>query len=273
MSTSRKQLLDDLAQDFRHALRGLRRAPGFGAAVITTLALGLGANAAMFGVVDRLVFRPYAYLRDPSTVHHLYTREWNRGILRTVSRSEYASYLDLQQWTKSFSQYAAFTHRTLAVGMGDASRERQVAIVSASFFNFFDAKPELGRFFTADEDVTPRGADVVVLGYSLWKSEFGGRDVRGEKLQVGNVGATIIGVAPEGFVGVNDAEPPALPPDYHVRRRAAGSALGNDVLQCVLLVVHGNHGSTEARSEHRSRSGRREPGCRQKLEQAPCDRA
>jgi predicted permease len=82
--------------------------------------------------------------------------------------------------------------------------------VSASFFEFFDARPALGRFFVADEDVTPRGADVAVLSHAFWRSEFGGRDVRGELLQVGNMRATIVGVAPEGFNGVNDANPPAL---------------------------------------------------------------
>ena len=82
--------------------------------------------------------------------------------------------------------------------------------MNASFFQFFTARPALGRFFVPSEDVTPRGADVVVLSYAFWQSEFGGRDVRGEHLQVGNIRAVIIGVAPEGFAGVNDANPPVL---------------------------------------------------------------
>jgi len=206
-----RQLLEHLAQDLRHSLRGLRKSPGFAAAVILTLGLGIGANAAMFGVVDRLMFRPYAYLKDPETVHRIYLQQFDRGTLRTSSGGlQYARYLDLRNNTTSFSNYAAFTNPNLAVGTGDAARERRVGVVSASFFDFFSAKPALGRLFTAAEDTTPRGANVAVLGNAFWKSEFGGRDVRGHALQVGNVAATIIGVAPEGFAGVMDLDPPAV---------------------------------------------------------------
>ncbi len=202
--------LDHLRQDLRYALRGLRRSPGFAATVIVTLGLGIGANAAMFGVVDRLIFRPFAYMRDPGTVHRVYLRSLDRGTPRTSSAFEYTRYLDLAKWTTSFSQHAGLASRNMAIGTGEASRERQVATVSASFFAFFDAAPAQGRFFTAAEDSTPKGADVAVLGHTFWKSEFGGRQVVGEVLQVGNIPATIIGVAPEGFAGVWDGNPPAV---------------------------------------------------------------
>ena len=200
--------LETIWQDIRYALRGLRRSPAFGATVIATLGLGIGANAAMFDVVDRLMFRPLGYLRDPGSVHRIYWQTDNRGTTRTTQTTYYTRYLDLQRWTHSFSQLAAFSERNLAVGDGELARERRVGAVSASFFEFFNARPALGRFFTADEDVTPRGADVAVLSYALWQSEFGGRDVRGEVLRIGDVRATIIGVAPPGFDGVNDANPP-----------------------------------------------------------------
>ncbi|MEJ7810715.1 MAG: ABC transporter permease, partial [Gemmatimonadaceae bacterium] len=210
MSASPARILDELAQDLRHAVRALRKAPGFTAAVVLTLALGVGANATMFGVVDRLMFRPYPYLRDPATVHRLYFRTEDRGTTTTRWDAEYTRYTDLVKWTASFAQAAGFTRRTMAVGVGDAARERRVAAVSATFFDFFDARPALGRFFTPEEDVTPRGADVAVLGHDFWRVVFGGRDVRGEILQVGDIRATIIGVAPAGFVGVDDTDPPAV---------------------------------------------------------------
>jgi len=80
-----------------------------------------------------------------------------------------------------------------------AHLERQLAPMAAkwrgagasAFFEFFNARPALGRFFTGDEDVTPRGGDVAVLSYALWQSEFGGRDVRGEVLRVGDIRTTI----------------------------------------------------------------------------------
>jgi predicted permease len=205
-----RRALDRLQQDLRHALRGLRRSPGFTLTVVATLALGIGANTAMFDVVDRLMFRPLAYLRDPGTVHRVYWQSRDRDRTTTGTSTQYARYLDLQRWTTSFSQMAGFSERPLAVGEGEAARERRVGVVSASFFDFFDARPALGRFFTAAEDVTPRGADVAVLSHAYWLSEFGGRDVRGERLRVGNIRATIVGVAPPGFSGVNDADPPAL---------------------------------------------------------------
>jgi hypothetical protein len=161
-------------------------------------------------VIDRLMFRPYPYLRDPARAHRVYL-QWNdRERIRTSSGFEYTRYLDLKKFTSSFSQFAGFTQRSMAVGVGDAARERQVAVVNASFFDFFDLRPALGRFFVAAEDSTPRGASVVVLSYGFWKAEFGGRDVLGQTLQVRNILCTIIGVAPKGFVGVPDAEPPAV---------------------------------------------------------------
>ena len=217
--------LDHLMKDLRYALRGLRHSPGFTATVILTLALGIGANTAMFNVVDRLMFRPLAYLRDPGTVHGVYWQRQVGGTTRTTMSTQYARYLDLRQWTSSFSQLAGFYETNLAVGEGESSLERRVGAVSASFFDFFDADPALGRFFRAGEDVTPRGADVAILSHAFWQSEFGGRDVRGELLQVGEVRATIIGVAPAGFAGVNDADPPVV---YIPITSFAGSGASND---------------------------------------------
>jgi putative ABC transport system permease protein len=202
--------LDILRQDVRYALRGIRRSPVFTITVIATLGLGLGANAAMFNVVDRLMFRPLAYLRDPDSVHRIYWQTDNRGTTNTQLTTYYTRYLDLKRWTRSFDALAAFSERDIAVGDGELARERRVGAVSASFFSFFDARPALGRFFTPQEDTPPRGADVAVISHAMWQSDFGGRDVRGESLRVGNVRATIIGVAPQGFDGVNDANPPVV---------------------------------------------------------------
>ena len=204
------RVIDGLRHDLRDAWRGFRRTPAFALTVVVTLALGIGANAAMFNLVDRLMFRPLSYLRDAENVHRIYWQWQERGTTTTTTATQYARYLDLQKWTTSFEDVAAFYEFRLAVGEGDASRERRVSAVSASYFDFFDVQPVLGRFFTRDEDVVPRGADVAVLAFAFWQSEFGGRDVRGETLQVGNVRATIIGVAPRSFDGVNDASPPAV---------------------------------------------------------------
>ena len=95
--------LEQFLQDARYAVRGLRRSPGFAATAIVTLALGIGANAAMFGVVDRLMFRPYAYLNDPGTVHRVYLRSLYRGTEIVNQSFEYTRFLDLRRHTTVFS--------------------------------------------------------------------------------------------------------------------------------------------------------------------------
>jgi putative ABC transport system permease protein len=200
---------DILQQDVRYTLRGLRRSPGFTATVIATLGLGIGANAAMFGVVDRLMFRPLPYLRDPASVHRVYLQVTTRGRLLTQTVFPYTRYLDLQRATRSFSQTAAFSVNTWAVGTADAAREYPVAAVSASFFQFFDARPALGRFFDATEDVVPRGAAVAVLDHGYWQRELGGKNVIGLPLHIGRIVYTIVGIAPKDFVGVATEQAPA----------------------------------------------------------------
>ena len=202
--------LDHLQQDVRYAFRGLRRSPGFTLSAVITLGLGIGANVAMFGVIDRLMLRPHAYLRDAGRVHRVYLQYTDRDRENTRFGMEYTRYLDLRRWTTSFSDFAAYSHGTLAVGVGDGARERSIAAVSASFFDFFDAPPALGRYFQPTEDTTPAGATVAVLDHGFWQSNYGGRPVVGETVQVGSVVYTIIGVAPEGFAGVAEDGTPAL---------------------------------------------------------------
>lgn len=148
---------DTLSRDLAYALRGLARAPGFTATVIATLGLGLGANVAMFGVVDRLLYRPLAFLRDPGTVHRLYWQWDDASQTRTTRTAAYRRYLDLRESAQALSALAAFSERDVAVGEGEQAQERRITAVSASYFDFFDAAPVRGRYFAADE-TAPRAA-------------------------------------------------------------------------------------------------------------------
>ena len=206
--------LEILGQDLRYAARGLRSTPGFTAAVVITLALGIGANVAMFGIVDRLLFRAPNYLRAPERVHRVYVAWTDNNAERVERTIEYLRFEDLTRWTTAFDRTAVAAYRSLAVGTGDAARELPVAVVSATFFDLFDARPVIGRFFAPDEDRTPVGADVAVLGYGLWQSRYAGsRDVLGRRIQIGDLTCTVIGVAPDGFVGItDDAAPVAFVP-------------------------------------------------------------
>jgi putative ABC transport system permease protein len=202
--------LDQLLDDVRYALRGLRASPGFTAGVVLTLGLGLGANTAMFGVVDRLLFRAPPLLRDPGTAHRVYAFRTRRGVEAVGGADQYARYRDIVRWTRSFAAVAGYAIRDLAVGLGDDAREMRVGVVSPSFFSFFDAAPVLGRYFTEAESTPPGAAPLAVLGYGMWQTQYGGRrDVVGTRLQVGSVAYTIVGVAPRGFVGLWGDRPPA----------------------------------------------------------------
>ncbi|HEX4632865.1 MAG TPA: ABC transporter permease, partial [Gemmatimonadales bacterium] len=201
---------EHLVQDLRYAVRGLRSKPAFTLAVTLTLALGIGANTAMFSVVDRLLFRPPALLRDPAATQRLYLAQTYRGKVYNSGSVQFARYLDLTRLTHTFERTAEVSSRKLAIGVGTNSREMQVGAVSASFFGFFDAPPAIGRYFTSAEDTFPQGAAVAVLSNGLWQTQYGGRsDVLGQTIQIGATLYTIIGVAPRGFVGLWSGEPPA----------------------------------------------------------------
>lgn len=201
-----------LWQDASYALRGIRTRPGFATIVILTLALGIGANAAMFGVVDRLLFRAPAFLASPDHTHRMFTRRVIGGEAGTTANVSYRRYRDLADQTTSFERMAAFFVSDLAIGRGEDARERKVALVSASYWPFFDIRPVLGRFFTPAEDVPPAGTAVAVISHGYWQTQYGGAaNVLGTTLQIGSQAYSIIGVAPKGFTGT-DLSPIAFVP-------------------------------------------------------------
>jgi len=200
-----REFLSNGAQDFRYAARGMRKSPGFTAAVVLTLALGIGANATMFGVVDRLLLQAPAHLRAPDEVHRVYltANGDNFGMMIGTNQS-YARYQDLIKHARSASQIAAHYETELVFGTGEAAHEERTGLVSASFWPLFGVQPALGRFFTTAEDQLPQGTPVAVLGYGYWQSHFGGsRDVIGKPIRIGRSDYTIIGVTPPGFSGIS----------------------------------------------------------------------
>jgi len=200
--------LEALWQDATYTIRDLRRNPTFTIGVALTLALGIGANAAMFSLIDRLLFRPPPFMVDPSTVQQVYMYRTSQG-KESGTGGQYARYADMARYSTAFSQAAGVRLKGLAVGVGEGTRVRSVAIVSAGFFGFFDAPPVLGRYYTPNEDALPDPAPVAVLSHALWTTQFGARrDVLGATLRIDAVEYTIIGVAPKGFVGLWPYRPP-----------------------------------------------------------------
>ena len=197
--------LDALRDDLRYAMRQLRRAPGFSAALALTFALGIGANATMFEILDRLLFRPPAFMPDADRVGRVYLRSPRPDGTESIANNiSYLRYTELRDHTRAFSQTAAiYQDAQRVVGLGNAAEAVAVGLVSASFWQMFDVRPVVGRFFTPDEERPPRGTNVVVLGYGYWQSRFGGdRAVIGRQLRVEAEMYTIIGVAPKGFHGI-----------------------------------------------------------------------
>jgi predicted permease len=201
--------IDALMQDVRYALRGLRRSPGFTATVVLTLGLGIGANTAMFAVIDRLMFRPFPMLHDPATAHRVYLETTYRGTTNANPTFPYLRYVDLSRATRTIADMAAESEWRFAVGSGEATTVRKVVGVTPSFFAFFDAPPALGRYMLASED-SGTGQPVAVLSHAIWATEFRAANVLGQLLKIGTVDYTIVGVAPAGFVGTTDGAVPDI---------------------------------------------------------------
>ena len=195
--------LDSVAQDVRYALRGLRREPSFTAFAIVTLALGIGANSAMYGVVDRLLLRGPDHIVDAGQlVRFTTTVRRTSGGEATYASAGYVLYDNLRTLS-SFDGVAAYTDRSFSLGRGRDARSISGGAATAGFFGLLGVRPALGRFFTPDEDDTRSPANVVVLGEALWRSQFASdRAILGRTITLNQETYTVVGVAPRGFTGV-----------------------------------------------------------------------
>ena len=200
-----REWVTDLSSDIRYAVRALVREPSFSVFAVVTLALGIGVNAAMFSVVDRLLLSGPAHVRDPNGVMRLQSAYQPAGRpVQQSGRFGYVAYDVLHRGTQSFDAIAAYqvTPEGALLGRGVDARRINRGEATAGFFPLLGVQPALGRFFDEREDDVVAPAYVVVLGYALWQREFGGqRDVIGKSLTLDNRDFTIVGVAPNGFTG------------------------------------------------------------------------
>ncbi|MGD2154056.1 MAG: ABC transporter permease [Gemmatimonadales bacterium] len=197
-------ILSTALDNLSHAARGLRRSPGFTAAVVVTLALGIGVNATMFGIVDRLLLSEPAQVRDADQVRRLYAHMRFRPGGPLVHQRALA-YLDFTDWQQaaSFKAVGAYWANDVTLGRGADAVRLNGGLASASFFNVLGLEPALGRFFNESEDQAG-AAGVTVLSYGLWKRRFGSDpSVLGRTLDIGAGTYTVIGVAPRGFTGID----------------------------------------------------------------------
>jgi len=199
--------VDAIEQDVRQAVRGFRRNPAFVAMATLTLALGVGANAAMFGIVDRLLLRGPEHLAAPEQVVRVYvTRVLPNANVTTSGLQPYVLYRGVRDHTSAFSAVATYLPMDLRVGVGLESRLVHATYATPDLFTLAKVRPALGRFYTAEEDLPPRGEAVVVLGYGYWQSDFAGDStIVGKVVTLDDRKFRVIGVAPRGFTGVDRA--------------------------------------------------------------------
>jgi predicted permease len=191
-------------RDLHYALRTLRHNPGFAAVAIISLALGIGANGAIFSMAEYLLLRPLP-VPHPSgiVVVQAQSRGESNGMFQQAGLS-YPDFIDLQRKSKSFAGLAASQYFSFGIAPDKTTlpKMKYGALVSGNFFSVLGVSPALGRSFRADEDQVPGRDAVVVLGHDFWETEFASSpDVIGKTIFLNGLPFTVVGVAPEPFRG------------------------------------------------------------------------
>ncbi len=187
------QPVELLFREVRHALRTLRKSPGFSAVAVATLALGIGASTAIFSVFAGVLLQPLDY-GDPERIVRLQT-SWAGEPDAGISPAEYFDYRD---GLDVFSSVGVYAYTSPSLTGGEAPERLRAAFVSSGLLPTLSPELLLGRAFTAEEEEP--GHDVVILSHDLWQRHFGSAgDVLGRTLVLNGVARTVVGVLPEGF--------------------------------------------------------------------------
>jgi putative ABC transport system permease protein len=188
-----------LLQDLKYGFRVLRKSPGFAVVAVVVLALGIGANTAIFSVVNAVLLRPLPY-RDPSRLMQVWHVPPPKSFpgMTTFSVSP-ANYLDWERQNHVFQSMAIYGFRSFNITGTDQPQALQASAVSQDFCSTLGVSPLLGRTFTADEE-QPGHNHVVILGYALWKSSFGGNSqIVGSSITLDGEPYNVVGVMPPKF--------------------------------------------------------------------------
>jgi predicted permease len=190
--------MNTLLQDVRYAIRVLRQSPGFIAVAVLSLGLGIGANTAIFSLIDAALFRPLPVDAPDRLVSIFTTDKKNPGNLPM----SHLNYLDYRDNNQVFSGVAAFTFGQMNLTTGSETEQAVVQVVSGNYFSVLGLRAQIGRTFLPEEDQTPNSHPVVVMGHGLWERRFG-RDpaVVGKTVSLNRRSFTVVGVAPKGFTG------------------------------------------------------------------------
>jgi len=199
-----------LAQDLRFAARTFRKSPIFIAVAVLSLALGIGANTAIFTLVDQLLLRLLP-VKNPEQLVLLWGRGQHYGSNNGRYRLSYPMYEDFRDHNQVFSGMFCVDPMGMSVSAGGRTEHVSGELVSGTYFPVLGVGAALGRVFTPDDDRAPDGEPYVVLGYRYWLERFGGQpSVIGSKLLVNGYPLTVVGVSQAGFDGTNPGEEVAI---------------------------------------------------------------
>ncbi len=198
---------DVMRQDLAYAWRTTRRSPGFTTVVVLTLALGIGANASVFSVLDRLYLRTPHGIADPSSLRRTWIEHF-RTSTGVPFRSQAISYPTYDAITEATgTRRASALYRTdFAMRLGKRPTDPRVSVVyaTANYFEVLGVRPALGRLYGADEDRPGRGASVVVVSHAFWQSRLrGDSSALGRPIAIGKDTYTVVGVLDPGFSGLD----------------------------------------------------------------------
>jgi predicted permease len=188
-----------LIQDLRYAIRQLRKSPGFTATAVVTLALGIGANTAIFSVVNGALLRPLAF-REPNRLVHVWHVPPAKCFpgMTTFSVSA-ANYLDWQSQNQVFENMAIYTYHGFTLTGGEKPEQVDASAVSSNFFETLGVQPMLGHVFSPQED-QPGRSNVVVLSFRFWQEHFGSNvEIVGHNISIDGQSFFVAGVMPRSF--------------------------------------------------------------------------
>jgi predicted permease len=189
-----------MLNDFRFALRSLRRRPGFAAAVVLTLALGIGTSSAVFSLLDAALIKPLPF-ENPSRLAMLW------GVFGPQRDIRGASLLEINDWrtvNRTFSDVSAYDEISLNLGTSTEPRRVEAEMVSANYFGILGVGAARGRTFSADEDRVPDARPVAVISHALWTTQFGGDPaIVGRAITLNDRPFTVVGVMGDGFHGIS----------------------------------------------------------------------
>src|SRR5216117_4008752 len=213
-----------MIQDFKFALRQLRKAPGFTAVAVLTLSLAIGVNSAIFALINSVVLRPMVPLRPREVVNVFNCRQNASHDYRQFSYNEYR---ELRENSDDlFVDVAALEFAVAGIGRDHEMRRSFAFLTSENYFSLMGVQPFRGRFYNAEECKPNANIAVVVASYGFWKRQGGRNDFVGSALQINGQPYTVIGITPDGFSGASALIAPYIWVPLGIRSQL-GSAFGD----------------------------------------------